>query len=272
MSIMVTGATGQLGRLMLKSLLQYLPIDQIIVCVRDLKKANDLLEQGFEVRYGDYDQQDSLIQAFSGVTKLLFISSSHPDDKVRLHQHSLVVDAALKAGVKHLLYTSFAFPPKEDIPAEHVHLLTEQLIIKSGMDYTILRNALYVDFVAVLGLKSAIQSGELVTYPGEWSFNSVTRNDLALTTAVVIITSGHENKIYELTSPRTWDFNELAEVLSQLSGKEILYRQDSSIQHWMYSFLAKIDTVSTSTDMETLMGRPVTPLKDAIAPFIELEQ
>jgi NAD(P)H dehydrogenase (quinone) len=270
MSIMVTGATGQLGSLIIDNLLQFVPAGEIIACVRDREKANDLLEKGVEIRFGDYDQPDTLIQAFTGVAELLFISSSHPDDNVRLNQHSEVVHAALKAGVKHLLYTSFAFPPKGQIPTNHVHLLTEQMILKSGIDYTFLRNALYMDFVDVLGLKEAIQSGELITYPGNWLFNSVTRKDLALATAVVLTTTGHLNQIYELTAPRSWDFSELAEVLSVLSGKRVVHRQDSSIQHWIYSFLGKIDTASTSKDMERLMGRPVTPLKESLFTFLQV--
>jgi NAD(P)H dehydrogenase (quinone) len=243
---------------------------QIIACVRDPEKAKALLGKGFEIRFGDYDQLDSLMKAFSGVTELLFISSSHPDDKVRLNQHAQVVNAALMAGVKHLLYTGFAFPPKGQIPANHVHLLTEQMILQSGIAYTFLRNALYMDFVEVLGLKEAIQSGELITYPGDWSFNSVTRKDLALATAVVLTTTGHHNQIYELAATYPWDFSDLAEVLSELSGKRVVHRQDSSIQHWMYSFLAKIDTASTSKDMERLMGRPVTSLKESIVTFLQV--
>lgn len=255
----------------MENLLQFVPAGQIIACVREPEKAKNLVEKGIEIRIGDYDQPDSLMQAFSGVTELLFISSSHPDDNVRLNQHAQVVNAALKAGVKHLLYTGFAFPPKGQIPANHVHLLTEQMILHSGIEYTFLRNALYMDFVEILGLKEAIQNGELITYPGEWLFNSVTRKDLALATAVVLTTTGHHSQIYELTAPNPWDFSDLAEVLSELSGKRVVHRQNSSIQHWMYSFLAKIDTASASKDMERLLGRPVTSLKDAIAPFIQLE-
>ncbi|MEK3861947.1 NmrA family NAD(P)-binding protein [Paenibacillus sp. FSL H7-0716] len=268
MSIMVTGATGQLGSLIMEDLEKYVPASQVIACVRQREKAANYLEKGFEVRFGDYDQLDSLIEAFTGVTTLLLISSSHTDDKIRLNQHAQVIHAAKKADVKHLLYTGFAFPPKGPIPSYHIHLLTEQLILESGIAYTFLRNALYIDFVGVLGLKEAMESGELPTYPGNWQFNSVTREDLALATAKVLTTSGHENQVYELAAPNVWDFNDLVDVLSELSGKRITYRQDSSIQHWIYSFLAKIDTASTSKDLERLMERPVTTLRESIKPFV----
>jgi NAD(P)H dehydrogenase (quinone) len=91
---MVTGATGKLGSLILENLLQVVPAGQIIACVRDPEKAKALLGKGLEIRFGDYDQPDSLMKAFSGVSELLFISSSHPDDKVRLNQHAQVVNAA----------------------------------------------------------------------------------------------------------------------------------------------------------------------------------
>lgn len=112
MSIMVTGATGQLGSLIMENLEKYVPASQVIACLRQREKAANYLEKGFEVRFGDYDQLDSLIEAFTGVTTLLLISSSHTDDKIRLNQHAQVIHAAKKADVKHLLYTGFAFPPK----------------------------------------------------------------------------------------------------------------------------------------------------------------
>lgn len=113
-----------------------------------------------------------------------------------------------------------------------------------------------------------MESGELPTYPGNWQFNSVTREDLALATAKVLTTSGHENQVYELAAPNVWDFNDLVDVLSELSGKRITYRQDSSIQHWIYSFLAKTDTASTSKDLERLMERKVTTLRESIKLFV----
>lgn len=94
MSIMVTGATGQLGSLIMEKLEKYVPASQVIACVRQPDKAVNFLEKGFEVRFGDYDQLDTLIDAFTGVTTLLLISSSHTDDKIRLHQHTQVIHAA----------------------------------------------------------------------------------------------------------------------------------------------------------------------------------
>jgi NAD(P)H dehydrogenase (quinone) len=217
----------------------------------------------------DYDDPEGLEEAFAGVTRLLLISSPHADDKVRLAQHGRVIAAAGRAGVSHILYTSFAFPRQDHAAAENVHLLTEQAILESGMKYTFLRNALYVDFVNVLGLNEAITSGELITPPGDWRFNAVTREDLAWAAAAVLTGEGHSNRVYELAAPRTWDFTGLAAELTALSGKKVLHREDAGVRHWIYNFLSRIDTVSTSDDLEMLMGRQVTSLRHSIAPFVK---
>ncbi|BBH23569.1 NAD(P)-dependent oxidoreductase [Paenibacillus baekrokdamisoli] len=268
MSIIITGANGQLGSLIIKHLLQKVSADQIIACVRDIEKAKEYQEQGIEVRFCDYDQPESLDLAFAGASKLLLISSSNTDDTVRLRQHVHVIEAAKKSKVEHLLFTSFAFLGVGSIPPSHLYLATEHAILTTGIPHTILRNALYTDFVGVLGLDAAIATGELRTYPGDWSFNTVTRNDLALGIAAVLSEPDHKNKTYELTAPRPWTFNELAIVLSELTGKSVSHRQDPEIQNWIYGFLGKIDTSSTSGDLERLIGGPVTSLKESIKPFI----
>ncbi|MEK4852375.1 SDR family oxidoreductase [Paenibacillus sp. FSL H7-0756] len=270
MTIMITGATGQLGRLIIEQLRQRLPAGQIVAGIRRMEQAADFREKGIEVRYADYDQPASLDEAFRGISRLLLISSSHTDDEVRLAQHKRVIDSAKRGGVRHLLYTGFAFPQHSTDRSTpgNVHTLTEQAIIESGMDYTFLRNGLYMDFVGVLGLKEAISSGVLATAPGEWRFNSVTRADLALASAAVLGSGESGNQVYELAASRTWDFADLAEVLTEVAGKPVVHVQDASVQHWIYTWLRKLDTASTSGDLERLMGRPVTPLRDSILPFI----
>lgn len=270
MKIMITGAAGQLGNLIIENLRSRIPAEQIVAGVRKLEQAAHLREQGIEVRYADYDVPESLDEAFCGISRLLLISSSHTDDSVRLTQHKQVIDAAKRSGVGHILYTGFAFPRQsidQNKPA-NVHTLTEQAIIESGLEYTFLRNALYIDFVGVLGLKEALTCGELVTAPGDWKFNSVNRGDLALATAAVLAEGKSGHQIYELTTPQTWDFADLAEVLTEVAGKPIVHRQDAAVQHWIYAFISKLDTSSTSGDLERLMGRPVTPLRESVMPFL----
>jgi len=268
MSILITGANGQLGKHIIRELLQKVPASRIIACVRRPDQAAEYREQGIEVRFGDYDQPDSLQDAFAGVSSLLLISSSHSDDSIRIAQHTRVIEAAQKAGVNHLLYTSFAFPAKDPIPPGHVHLLTEQAVHDSGIPYTILRNALYTDFVGVLNLNEAVRSGKLITYPGDWKFNTMIREDLAAATAAVLASGIAGNHTYELAAPRTWEFAELAAVLSELSGQPVRHIQDARVQNWIYGFLGKINTSSTSADLENLLNRPATSLRDSILPFI----
>ncbi|MEK3715011.1 SDR family oxidoreductase [Paenibacillus sp. FSL R7-0333] len=270
-TILITGANGQLGSLILENLRSRIPVGQIIAGVRSVEQASLIREQGIEVRKVDYDLPETLNEAFRGISRLLLISSSHTDDDVRLSQHKRVIDAAKRSGVRHILYTGFAFSGRrtDQSKPDNVHTLTEQAIIESGLEYTFLRNALYIDFVGVLGLKEALSSGELVTAPGEWKFNSASRRDLALAAAAAVFGEGGAgNRIYELTAPQTWDFGDLAEVLTEVAGKPVVHRQDDGVQHWIYAFMSKLDTASTSGDLERLMGRPVTPLRDSILPFI----
>ncbi|WP_028551526.1 SDR family oxidoreductase [Paenibacillus sp. UNC451MF] len=269
MSIVITGANGKLGSLIIEHLLSQSSADQIVACVRHPEKAIHFEKQGIEVRFCDYDQPESLPQAFAGADKLLFISSSHHDDTVRLDQHQRIIESAKLAKVQHILYTSFAFPEQGSISLTQLHLSTERAIVASGIPYTFLRNALYIDFVGAIGLDTAITTGELNVPPGDWKFNTVTREDLALGIAAILRESGHEGKTYELTASHSWTFDELVEVLSILSGKPVALRQDNQIKNWIFGFLSKIDTSSTSTDLERLMGRPVTSLKDSIKRILE---
>lgn len=270
MKIMILGATGQLGSLIIKELRERVPAGRIIAGVRKLEHTVHLREQGIEVRYADYDQPESLDEALHGVNRLLLISSSHTDDSIRLVQHKRVIEAAKRCGVEHILYTGFAFPRQVSgqKTADNVHTLTEQAIVESGLEHTFLRNALYIDFVGVLGLKEALVSGELITAPGEWRFNSVTRGDLALATAHVLAEGKPGNRIYELARAHTWNFADLAEVLTEAAGRPVVHRQDAGVQHWIYAFMSKLDTSSTSGDLERLMGRPATSLKDSVLPFL----
>ncbi|WP_151733996.1 NAD(P)H-binding protein [Paenibacillus tengchongensis] len=286
MTIMITGAAGRLASLILPLLEELIPSERdatgdqtppephvanvqtsaghIVAGVRNPEQAARLLERGTEVRVADYDRPESLAGAFRGVSKLLLISSSHTDDAVRLEQHSRVIAAAQQAGVAHMLYTGFAFPRPG---SKDVHTMTEQLIAESEMKYTFLRSGLYTDFVQVLGLPQAIAGGELVTAPGEWLFNSVIREDLAQAIAGVLAEEGHEGRIYELAAASTWSFADLADALSPYAGREVRHREDPGVQHWIYAFLATINTRTASSDLEMLLRRKATPLEESIKPF-----
>ncbi|GLI10611.1 NAD(P)-dependent oxidoreductase [Paenibacillus tyrfis] len=270
MTILITGATGQLGRLIVGHLLQKVEAGQIIACVRHPEKAADFARLGIEVRYGDYDRPESLAEAYAGAggAKLLLISSPHPDDTVRIRQHVHAIEAAKQAQVGHLVYTGFAYPEKSSVTLTQLHLATEYAIRTTGIPYTFLRSALYTDFLAAIGLKEAAARGELITYPGDWAFNAVTRDDLALAAAAVLTEEGHDQRSYELTAPRSWTFGELAQTVSELTGKPVIHREDSAADSWLYRFLARIDTSSTSPDLERLIGRSATTLRETVKRLI----
>ncbi|GIO95605.1 NAD(P)-dependent oxidoreductase [Paenibacillus lautus] len=271
MSTIITGASGRLGRLIIKELLHHVQPNQIVACVRQMDSAAALEEQGIAVRFCDYDEPASLKEAFAGASRLLFISSPHPDDTVRLRQHAHVVEAAKKANVSHILYTGFAFPEHSDISMTHLHLATEHAIRTTGIPYTFLRSGLYMDFIEALDLHAAISTGNLRVYPGSWQFNAVTRTDLAAAIAGVLSGEGHSNKTYELVAPSVWTFNDLVSALSELTGNPISLCPTNEVQHWIFSFLRKIDTASTSGDLENLLGRPVTTLKESLKSYIGTE-
>jgi len=275
MSIAITGANGKLGQLIMEELLLFhnIPPHHIIACVRDLQSAEMFTDKGVTVRHCDYDQPHTLKEAFVGASKLLLISSSHPDDTTRLRQHAHVIEAAKQVQVKQLLYTSFAYPEHASTAPAWLHLATEHAIRTTGIPFTFLRSALYTDFVEVLNLHAALNNGYIEIAPGNWKFNSVIRPDLAAAIAAALTLSGpgdgHQDKIYELTSPAVWTFEDLATALSSFAGKTITVHQDSQIQHWIYKFISRIDTTSTSGDLEQLMGRSATSLEDSIKPFLK---
>ncbi|MCP3745470.1 NAD(P)H-binding protein [Paenibacillus sp. A3M_27_13] len=269
MSIVITGANGQLGSLIIQQLLQKVSPHEITACVRHLETGKHYEAQGITVRLGDYDQPDSLEQAFAGASQLLLISSSHPDDTIRIRQHTHIIEVAKKCKVEHILYTSFAFSEASSIPLSNLHLATEHAICTTGIPYTFLRNALYTDFVKTLDLNAAIAKGALDIYPGEWKFNTVTRWDLARGIAAVL--SGpdrHKNKKYEFVSSSPWTFSDLTAALTELTGRSISLRHDPQIKNWIFGFLGKIDTRSTSDELEQLISGPLTSLKESIRPFI----
>ncbi|WP_337099216.1 NmrA family NAD(P)-binding protein [Paenibacillus sp. YIM B09110] len=273
MKIAITGANGQLGIIIMEQLLTRLPAEQMIACVREPGTMKRYGQLGVTVKRCDYDQPDTLPQAFEGATHVLLISSSHRDDLVRIRQHSHVIEAAKRADISHLMYTSFAYPEASSASIAHMHRATEQTILAAGMTYTFFRNAFYVDFVNVLDLNTAITSRELVIAPGNWHFNAVSRFDLGRAIASVLSEPElHSNRIYELTVPTAWQFNDLANALSELTGTSITVREDAAAQHWIYGLLRKLDTSSTSDAMERLIGSPVTSLLETIRPFIHPNQ
>jgi NAD(P)H dehydrogenase (quinone) len=221
--ILVTGATGNLGKAVIQNLLKKVPAKQIAALARDENKGGDLKEKGVDIRLGDYNDMASLVKAMQGVDKLLFVSSN--DVLIRLSQHKNVVDAAKKANIGHILYTSAAMKNIDTSPlksAMDAHFKTEGFIKESGLNFTMLRNTLYADNIRMFIGEKAVDKG--IFFPaGNGKVAYATRADLAEATAVILTSTGHENKAYLLTGPKGYSFNDIATDLSALAGKTVAY-------------------------------------------------
>ncbi|UFJ41042.1 SDR family oxidoreductase [Brevibacillus humidisoli] len=285
MSIVVTGATGQLGSLVVHHLLKKdVPAGEIAVVARRPEKASALAALGVEVRYGDYDDAASLKKAFAGASKLLLISAPSPDNTLRIRQHATAVEAARDAGAGYIVYTGLAFAEKLQTGLEHVHLATEYALRTTGIPFTVLRNGFYTDlFVDKEALQAIIERGEIVTSAENGRLNTATRNDLALAAANVLTSEGHENKFYELASPSPWTFDDLAAALSEVSGKTVVHRSVSAEQavqemiragvpegaasfmvHVVYHAVSEGQFGYASQDLQNLIGEAITPLQEAV--------
>lgn len=223
--ILVTGATGQFGKLAIDFLLKKgVSASGISALVRDESKAQDLAAKGITLKKGDYDDFDSLLSAFAGVSKLLFVSGN--DLAKRSEQHENVVKAAVKAGVRHIVYTSvqrvnetatspIAFVSKS-------HLETEQLLKESGIGFTILKNSLYADFIPMFIGEKVLETG--IFFPAGNSKGAFAlRSDMAEATAEVLSGTGHLNKEYLFSNTEGVSFEEIAAMISGISGKTVGY-------------------------------------------------
>lgn len=222
--IVVTGANGNLGRQVVNFLKNRIPVSEIAVSVREPEKAKDLSSAGIDVRQADFRDRASVVRAFTGADKVLIISTSGASDTVSEHRNA--VEAAAEAGVKHIVYTSGT---KESISyIGRVHEQTEKAIIETGLNYTILRNNLYAD-VLVREVIGAVKAGMLSIPAGNGKMTAVTRTDCAAAAAAVLATDGHQNKIYDITGPESLDWSDIAEIASEIAGKEIAYIPGSAI-------------------------------------------
>lgn len=215
MKIGITGATGQLGQIVVEKLKGKTAATNVVALVRNTAKASEL---GVEVRAFDYEQPD--IQALKGIDKLLLISGNEIGK--RLEQHTRVIDAAKEAGVQQIVYTSLLRADVSTLSLAGEHLGTELALKASGIPYTILRNGWYTENYTG-SLAETIASGALYGSSGEGKIASATREDFAEAAAVVLTLDGQEGKVYELAGDEAYTMNDFAAVLSKLSGKEVTY-------------------------------------------------
>ncbi|MFD7292926.1 SDR family oxidoreductase [Streptomyces sp. NPDC059897] len=281
MSYVVTGATGKLGRLVVTGLLDAgVPASEIAAVVRDKSRAADLAARGVELRVADYNAPETLADAFRAGDRVLLVSGSEVGQRVP--QHQAVIDAAKAAGVALLAYTGVLGGPDADFELAAEHKVTEQAILDSGLPYTFLRNGWYHENFTE-NLAPVLEHGAVVANAGEGRFASASRADFAAAAVAVLTGEGHENKVYELSGDVAWSLAEYADEVARQSGKEIVYRAVTPEQNReillgaglpapFADILVGVDTAvekgllaRQNGDLSRLIGRPTTPIADAVA-------
>ncbi|KGT92296.1 quinone oxidoreductase [Erwinia typographi] len=281
--IAVTGATGQLGRLVIEALLKKVPAADIIAAVRSPEKAKDIAALGVQVRKADYSQPDTLVSAFSGVEKVLLISSSEVG--AREAQHKSVIAAAKEAGVLLLAYTSLLHADTTPLGLGSEHRSTEQALIASGVPFAILRNGWYTENYAA-SIAPAVAHGAFIGAAGEGKIASASRQDYAEAAAAVLTSSGAAGKTYELAGDTAYTLAEFSAEIAQKSGKEIQYvnmsqaefsaaLKGAGLPDWLAEMLADSDAGAAQgalfddgRTLSKLIGRPTTPWQDVVSAFV----
>ena len=283
--ILLSGANGNLAGAIMNNLLRIMPdIKEIAVGTRNPGSnfAQQLAARGISVRHMDFNDPASLSSAMAGVNKVLIISTWDPNE-VRLAQHRNAVEAAVGAGVRHVIYTSFMNASTESV-FEHgskVHAPTENMIRESGLTYTFLRHNLYAEYL-LSDLKETLASGELRRGGGDAKFSLIGRDDLGESAATVLAKDGHENRIYNETGPEALTLAQCAAVISEVFGKPVVH-VDLSPEAWYEQALAmgyeeSMARASTSNiraalngefsmvspDYESITGHPARTLRQLL--------
>jgi NAD(P)H dehydrogenase (quinone) len=221
--ILVTGATGQLGTAVVQNLLKKTPGNQIAALVRDKSKAADFKEQGVNIRVGNYDDPASLETSMQGIEKVLLIAGT--DEANRVRQHQDVVNAAKKAGVNGIAYTSRTLKDTNTMTNKLMmgHFQTEDLLKDSGLAYAIFRNVLYMDAIPQFVGPNVLDTGVISLPTGQGRVAFALRSEMGEALANWLLEGQCDNQIHKFTADRSWSFADIATTLSTLSGKEIKY-------------------------------------------------
>lgn len=278
--IAITGATGNLGREVVRLLVERVAAPEVVAVVRSAGKAQDLAASGVTVREADYSKPETLSAAFTDVEKVLLISSSEVGH--RIPQHKAVVDAAKKAGAKLLVYTSILSADTSPLILAKEHKATEEYIRNSGISFVILRNGWYLENQTG-ALAPAIAHGAILGAAGDGRFAAAARADYAEAAVTVLTADGHAGKTYELGGDVPYTLPELAAEVSKQTGKTVAYQDlpqkkyaEALVGFGLPEILAQavadadagaakgaLDT--TSHDLNQLLGRPTTSLSVAVS-------
>ena len=222
MTILITGATGELGRMVTEFLLDGVPASELILVTRKPEKLANMAARGATIRQGDFDKPETLIEAFARANRMLLISTARVGGRVQQHRNA--IEAAKKAGVKHIVYTSSvgidSRTPAIVIPD---HLKTEEMIRGSGLSYTIMRDSQYAEALAAFAAPMVVAIGTWFSCSGEGKIALVSEKDCAACAAKVLSTPGHENTIYTITGPELLSYRDVAALTSEIAGIKIDY-------------------------------------------------
>ena len=273
--IVITGASGQLGRLVIQSLLTKVPANRIVAAVRNPEKASDLAALGVQVRRADYTDSASLDAAFQGAEKVLLISSSEVGQ--RLAQHRNAIDAAKRADVALLAYTSLLHADTSPLGLAGEHVATEAWLKQSGVPFVLLRNGWYTENY-LASIPPALQHGAFIGSAGEGRIASAARADYAEAAAIALTRPEQSGKVYELAGDDAYTLAGFAAELSRQSGKAIPYVDmpeneyksaliGAGLPEAIAGLLADSDSGASrgglfddTRQLSALIGRPTTPL------------
>jgi NAD(P)H dehydrogenase (quinone) len=269
----ISGASGQLGRGVADKLLAEVDPSELVLVTRTPDALDAYAQRGASVRRGDFDEPDSLREAYQGVDRLLLISGA--DIGRRVAQHSAAIDAAKEAGVGRIAYTSIVNPTEANAAAAAPeHRGTEEALRASGVAWTFLRNGIYEDLTAN-GLQQSIAIGQHTFNSGDGAISYVTRDDCAAAAAAVLTGDGHGNTAYDITGPEALSGYDLAKLASEVSGKEVvpvnldddafvkMLVENAGLPEFIAQFAASFGRAAregqldlVSGDFEKLTGRP----------------
>ncbi|GAA4228951.1 NAD(P)H dehydrogenase (quinone) [Streptosporangium album] len=265
--IVVSAASGTLGRLVIDRLLTRVPAGDVAAAVRVPGAAADLRARGVQVRHGDYDDPASLREAFDDARRLLLISSPELDPARRVSHHQAAVDAARIAGVGAIAYTSFLGAGTDGTGA------TEKAILDTGLPYTMLRHPYYSEAFLNPGLRAAVASGELTDATGGRGLNTASRADLAEAAANVLTGEGHLGRGYDFTGA-LWTYPQLARTLTEVCGTPVTYRETpdeaSGALRWLNGQVRAGALEAQTTDLQRVLRRPATTLHQAVTAALRM--
>lgn len=279
--IVVTGASGQLGRLVIDALLRTQPADSLVAAVRSPAKAADLAARGVQVRQADYSRPETLGPAFAGADKLLLISSSEIGQRAK--QHQAVIDAAKATGVQLIAYTSLLHADVSPLGLAVEHRQTEAALAASGLPHVLLRNGWYSENYA-MGLPGALARGTLYGAAGEGRIASASRQDYAEAAAAVLSAAAPQaGKVHELAGDASYTLAELVAESARQAGKPLAYQdlpeaayRDALLQAGLPAPVAELLADSDAGAakgglfddghaLSGLIGRATTPMAQTVA-------